>query len=315
MLLPGSFKTAYEAIIQDLEKGVDYVRSRLNAELAEFRPVVIQVRRKEAESLYAKLQKGDAATVFDVEDLIAARGVFLHTTEAQDAMTTTERVFPPIETKNVEAGKPTDFRYQQPHLICHLPSDYLARHPNLSQLKIEIQFTTYVQHALQESTHDVIYKGQRFSWREHRLDGRLRGLLEIVDDVLANVSSVANVEDEPTYELFDGRNKIIDAAKESFSGTSLPEDMRRFAITVEGILQSAEITPAELVEFMGRHTDIAQAFSLTPVDKVLGVALRERREKLLTKSRRRLFLVTPELETVVPEAKLIPADRRVQVSE
>lgn len=162
MLLPGSFKTAYEAIIPDLEQGVEYVRSRLHAELAEFRPVVIQVRRKEAESLYAKLQKGEAASIFDVEDLIAARGVFLHTAEAQNAMTTAERVFPPIEAKNVEAGKPTDFRYQQPHLICRLPNDYLARHPNLTQLKIEVQFTTYVQHALQESTHDVIYKASAF---------------------------------------------------------------------------------------------------------------------------------------------------------
>ncbi|MCK1805343.1 MULTISPECIES: hypothetical protein [unclassified Micromonospora] len=313
MLLPGSFKTAYEAIIPDLEQGVEYVRSRLHAELAEFRPVVIQVRRKEAESLYAKLQKGEAASIFDVEDLIAARGVFLHTAEAQNAMTTAERVFPPIEAKNVEAGKPTDFRYQQPHLICRLPNDYLARHPNLTQLKIEVQFTTYVQHALQESTHDVIYKGQRFSWREHRLDGRLRGLLEIVDDVLANVSSVANIGDEPNYELFDARNRIIEAARESFADSSLPDDMRRFAITVEGILQAAEISPAELVEFMNRHADIAQAFSLTPVDKVLGIALRERREKLLSRSKRRLFLVTPELETVVPEAKTIPAGQRVKV--
>lgn len=313
MLLPGSFKTAYDAIAPELDQGVDYVRSRLNAELAEFRPVVIQVRRKEAGSLYAKLQKGDSKSIFDVEDLIAARGVFLHTTEVQEAMVTAQRVFSPIETKNVEVGKPTDFRYQQPHLICHLPVDYLARHPNLTQVRIEIQFTTYVQHALQESTHDVIYKGQRFSWREHRLDGRLRGLLEIVDDVLANVSSVANISDEPTYDLFDARNEIIDAARESFSDSSLPDDMRRFAITVEGILQAAEISPNELAAFMAQHPDIAQALSLTPVDKVLGIALRERRDKLLAKSRRRYFVVTPELETVVPEARMIPADRRVGI--
>lgn len=127
------------------------------------------------------------------------------------------------------------------------------------------------------------------------------------------MSSVANIGDEPNYELFDARNRIIEAARESFADSSLPDDMRRFAITVEGILQAAEISPAELVEFMNRHADIAQAFSLTPVDKVLGIALRERREKLLSRSKRRLFLVTPELETVVPEAKTIPAGQRVKV--
>ncbi|MFC9744368.1 RelA/SpoT domain-containing protein [Streptomyces niveus] len=313
-VVSASFRGTYSEIEQSLEVGAEWLEARLKADLHEFRPVTIQVRVKAADSIFAKLQKGDYERIWDVEDLVAGRAVFLHPSDIDSAIESIEGKFPTFETKNVEAGKPNDFRYQQPHLIVGFPLDYVERHPELSDVKIELQLTTYIQHALQESTHDVIYKGARFSWREARLDGRLRGLLEIVDDVLANISNVAQVNEDPTYELFDRRNAIIDAAQGLWRAEQLPTDMRRFAITIEGLIIAAGVSVDELTEMAKSHSDLVGALSLNPVDKIVGILLRERFDDLLRGIKRRKLLISSELEDMVAEASKWPAQKRVTLS-
>lgn len=313
-MLPASFRTQYDLVEAILGAAKEYLDSRLRAELNDLNPVVIQSRIKQPGSVYVKLCKGETNCLWELDDLVAARGVFLHPRQVQQALEVTRATFPIIEERNVDASKPTDFHYQQPHLLIHLPEDYVERHIEFRRLKLEVQFTTYVQHALQESTHDVIYKGGRFSWREHRLDGRLRGLLEIVDEVLENVAGVAGVGDEPPYPLFDRRNSVLNVVQNLFTAESLPPDLRRFAITVDGLLESAGLEASELETLAKNHPDLMGSFSLTPVDKLLGMLLRERGDQLLLKSRSRKFLVSPELETLVPETSKIPPDKRVSLS-
>ncbi|MDT0265576.1 RelA/SpoT domain-containing protein [Streptomyces sp. DSM 44915] len=297
--------------MQELESGAEWLRARLRADLHDLHPVTIQVRTKSTESVFAKLQKGDYGDLWEIEDLIAARAVLLHPTDIKAAIDRVRLMLQFLDAKNIDAGRPSDFRYQQPHLISMFPSDYIERHPEVSRVKLEIQFTTYIQHALQESTHDVIYKGERFSWREARLDGRLRGLLEIVDDVLANISNMAQVDSDPSYEIFDKRNEIIDAARSIWRQDQLPSDMRRFAITVEGLLSASGVSIREFIELCGRHCDLIEALSLSPVDKTVGVLLRERYDQLLRGIKKRRILISSELEDLVPEARRWPKEKRV----
>ncbi|MFE7359211.1 RelA/SpoT domain-containing protein [Streptomyces sp. NPDC057543] len=309
--IPASFRTAYDDLAGELEAGKKYLVSRLQAELDDLNPVVIQVRVKDAGSIYAKLQKGESSQLLDLDDLIAARAVFLHPQQVSLAMDACQKTFPIIEERNTVAGKPDDFRYQQPHLIAGFPHDYVERKPTLGKVKVEIQFTTYIQHALQESTHDVIYKGERFSWREHRLDSRLRGLLEIVDEVLANLQDLAKVDEDPFYPIFDSRNLIIGAAQELWDAEELPADLRRFAITVEGLLKLSGFEVSDWLAVAQEHGDLIHAYSLTPVDKVIGVILRDRHEKFIQSLKKRRVLVSSELEGLVPQALNIPQQNRV----
>ncbi|MFE3141110.1 RelA/SpoT domain-containing protein [Streptomyces scopuliridis] len=313
-IISASFRGKYSEISQSLEVGAEWLNARLAADLHDLRPVSLQVRVKSVDSVFAKLQKGDYEGIWGIEDLIAARAVFLHPADVGNAIKAIGGKFPHVETKNTEVGRPNDFRYQQPHLIVGFPQDYIDRHPELKEVKIELQFTTYIQHALQESTHDVIYKGSRFSWREARLDGRLRGLLEIVDDVLANISNVAQVDAEPVYDLFDSRNHIIEAAEQLWTADRLPADMRRFAITVEGILSAAGVTVEQLMDLSALHPDLVEALSLSPVDKIVGILLRERFNELLKGIKRRKLLISSELEDMVPQAAKWPSEKRVALS-
>ncbi|MFJ7238149.1 hypothetical protein ACIQWB_13540 [Streptomyces olivaceus] len=310
--VPASFRAAYDELASELEVGKKYLDSRLQAELDDLNPVAIQVRVKDAGSIYAKLQKGESPELLDLDDLIAARAVFLHPQQVSLAMEACQKTFTVIEERNTEVGKPDDFRYQQPHLIAGFPRDYVERKPALARVKVEIQFTTYIQHALQESTHDVIYKGARFSWREHRLDSRLRGLLEIVDELLANLQDLAQVDEEPPYPLFDSRNRIIEAAQEIWDDGELPVDLRRFAITVEGLLKLSGFDVADWLAVAQEHGDLIHAYSLTPVDKVIGVILRDRPGKFIQSLKKRRILVSSELEELVPQAIKIPQENRVR---
>ncbi|WP_406383975.1 RelA/SpoT domain-containing protein [Streptomyces sp. NBC_00117] len=309
--VPASFRTAYDELAGELEVGKKYLVSRLQAELDDLNPVVIQVRVKDAGSIYAKLQKGESNELLDLDDLIAARAVFLHPQQVTLAMEACQKTFPILEERNTAVGKPDDFRYQQPHLIVGFPRDYVERKPALGKVKVEIQFTTYIQHALQESTHDVIYKGARFSWREHRLDSRLRGLLEIVDEVLANLQDLAQVDEDPPYPVFDSRNLIIAAATDLWDTEDLPVDLRRFAITVEGLLKLSGFEVSDWLAVAREHRDLIHAYSLTPVDKVIGVILRDRHEKFIQSLKKRRVLVSSELEELVPQALKIPQQNRV----
>ncbi|WP_165554250.1 hypothetical protein [Kribbella capetownensis] len=269
---------------------------------------------KDDESVLAKLQRGDCRSLFDLDDLVAARAVLLHSSQVNEALELSRASFSDvIAEKNTNVGNPSDFKYQQPHLIVRLPADYLLRHPEFAQIRIELQFTTYIQHALQESTHDLIYKGGRFSWREHRLDGQLRGLLEVVDHVLENIASVADAADDPPYGTFDRRNEILVVLRDVLPSYSLPKDLRRLVLTVEELLAAAGVGVEDLPDLLGRHDDLVRALSLTAVDKVFGALFRENPERMLSKARGRVFVITSELETMVPEIKRIPPDRRVNL--
>lgn len=314
-VVPPAFRAAYDDLLPALELGKSYWVSRLNAELQELRPVVIQTRIKEPVSIYSKIQKGDYASLFDIEDLIACRAVFLHPAVVKDALSLVSSVFPVVEERNVAVGKPVEFSYNQPHLIIRFPQEYVERNSRLANILTEIQFPTYIQHALQESVHDVTYKGSRFSWNEHRLDGRLRGLLEIVDDVLENVSSTASTGVDPEYELFDKRNRLIEIFKKTWPNGQLPTDMRRFVLSTETLLACAKVNPEEFATMLENNPDVVQALSLNVADKVLGVLLRERFDDLVKGLKSRRIYVPDELAVFVANIDKFPADKKFKLIE
>src|SRR6266545_869563 len=107
--VPSSFRGAYADLAPTLEMGRQYLESRLKAELHELHPVLVETRVKEEQSAYAKIQKGDFKRLLEVDDLIAARAVFLHPASLETGLSTARVVFPVISEKNIAAGRPTDF--------------------------------------------------------------------------------------------------------------------------------------------------------------------------------------------------------------
>lgn len=272
------------------------------------------MRIKAPFSTYEKIQKGGYGELREIEDLVAARAIFLHPSHVRQAVELVNDSFPVVSSKNDEVAKPYEFQYRQPHLVLTLPEEYLKRHRSLHWVRCEVQFTTYIQHALQESVHDVIYKGHRFSWQAHRLDGRLRGLLEIVDSVLENMENVVEIEEEPGYELFDKRNEIIEQCREIWSSDDLPTDLRRFAITIEQLLRIADAAPGDLLEFASRNQDIVQAIPLNAIDKVIGILLRERSVQMRNRIKDRKILVSTELESFLSREHMLPDGNRFKTS-
>jgi len=247
-----------------------------------------------------------------MDDLVGVRAIFLHPSHVDTGRQIAEAVFQVEKIVPADTPSPDDMSYKEPHLIVKLPADYLSRHSEANDILVEIQLTTQLQDALQRSVHAVVYKGDSFSWRKARLATQIRGILELIDGVLEQVEVAATVRAEREHPPYLTRNEIVDFAKATFRSAELPSDMRRFAITVEAMLIAARIQPDSLREIASRHSDLRDANSITPVEKVVGMLLREHGNDIARRlTAKRRVVITPELETLCPEARLISPGRRV----
>jgi ppGpp synthetase/RelA/SpoT-type nucleotidyltranferase len=313
MILPASFEAKYAELRPHLEFLAEQIDGQLRSVLSSIETAFILSRIKEPESVLLKLQRGDVSSLLEVDDMVGLKVVVPHPGDLSRAYASVEQGMTVVRVVNADVGRPEDFPYREPHVIVRLPDAVATRHPEAGQLMAEIQITTYLQHALQESVHSVAYKGELFSWRRWRLAAQLRGTLELADNVLEQVAEVAKLQGDPAYPPFDERNRIVETCREVFREVELPSDLRRLALIVEMMLAAAQMSLEDLKEGFLAHEDLTRAISLSPVDKVIAVILRQKGHSFidrLPKNARRI-IVSPELEDACPEAGRIPANRRV----
>ncbi len=292
----------------------EQIEGQVRAVLRGVETASIRSRLKQPESAFLKLQRGEVRSLTQVEDLVGVKVVVLHPGELSRAFEAVKSGMNVVRVVNDEVSKPEEFRYKEPHVIVRLPESVVLRHPETTGITAEIQITTYLQHALQESVHSVAYKGDLLSWSRWRLAAQLRGMLELADNVLEQVAKVAELQEDPVYATFDARNAIIKTSRMIFREPELPEDLRRLALIIEGFLRASQMSLEELVAAFNSHPDLRDAISLSPVDKVIAVILREKGRAFidrLPKSHR--IVVSPELKDACPLVEQIPADRKVEL--
>jgi hypothetical protein len=95
------------------------------------------------------------------------------------------------------------------------PVDHMERRQEPAGIRAEPRFAIYVQHAVRESTHDLIYQRERFSERELRLHSCLSRLPEIVDGVLESRPDGRRSLESLSIQ-FEGRSAMN---AESYDGT------------------------------------------------------------------------------------------------
>ena len=293
----------------------DYLQGRLRTELAELKPITIEARVKTPEGVSQKLQTGRYQSLADLDDLVGLKVVLVRRSMIVPAIEIVRGACDVIDEVQRKVN-PTEFAYRQPHLIVRPQAEYGERHPELSDIRAEIQFTTALQHALDTATHDFDYKGASFGWQNFRIVAQLRGTLELADSILDNVeASAAFIESgvSAPQELIDGQ-ATLDVLLEAFSPEVLPPDQRRMATIVRAWLAALQKDAEWLRRALGAHADLVHALSLSPVDAVLGVMLREAGDDLVSGYSGCLF-VSAELESLCPQANIVPAGRRVVVAQ
>jgi ppGpp synthetase/RelA/SpoT-type nucleotidyltranferase len=314
MVVPAALTEALGILQPALETLRDYVHDRVRAELAELNPIAIVPRIKRSDSVNQKLQTGRYQALADLDDLVGVKVVLLRRSMIRPAMDITNGAFDAIREVSRPVS-PMEFGYREPHIIVRPQVEYLERHEELRSLKAEIQFTTALQHALDTVTHGFDYKGQSFEWQNFRVVAQLRGTLELADSILDNVEASAALMEAGVpapLDFVDGQT-TLDVLAGVFSADAMSPDHRRMATVIVAWLRAINQDATWLRSALEKHGDLVNALSLSCVEAVLGVMLREVGEDLVAAYPGH-FCVSVELESLCPQAAVVPQERRVKLT-
>lgn len=323
LVLPRSFEVAYEALL-DTAKAVETRANQACSRWAADHGVVIRTRVKAPASCYLKLQKGGYRRLTDLEDLVGVRFVGQSTAFFESADQFLDERFAVILRRANVTPAPDNLRYDPQHVVATLEhGEFLDIEPEgpWRDLKVEFQLCTEMADAVDRASHPLAYKASKLSWRNVRTVAELRGLVGIAERILAHPEEVVSLQEERQYPLFEELNEIIKVSSDLFGEDALPDDRRRYALAVKRMLKSADADADRLRQMALESPELASFADLGVTDRVLGLVLTGMSSDqvgsfvaaMCRYDHAEAIVVPAELAELCPEARWIPAERRVVI--
>lgn len=152
-------------------------------------------RVKTADSLAGKLiRKGQKYNdINDITDNIGVRIITLFNDDVDRVASYMEKAFNVDWNESIDKRKMHEynsFGYNSLHFICRVPKSVYtdAEHPEVNEIRFEIQMRSTLQHAWAEMEHEVGYKNEIEMPPEYkRMLGRLSGMLELADEEFSRI--------------------------------------------------------------------------------------------------------------------------------
>ena len=187
----------YHQFLPVYEQMAAVIPERLNEFFVEAGIVVaaMEHRVKDEKSLKGKLQrKGNKySSIHDVTDVVGIRVITFYTDDVDKVASVLERLFEIDWENSIDKRKVHEidsFGYLSLHYICRIPESAYTdpEHPELNQIRFEVQMRTILQHAWANMNHDTGYKsGVEIPLVYQRNLNRLAGMLELVDDEFSRI--------------------------------------------------------------------------------------------------------------------------------
>ena len=187
----------YRTLLPVYRQMADVIPERLKDFFNEAGIIVaaLEHRVKSEESLVGKLAlKGSKyGSIHDITDLIGIRVITFYIDDVDKVASVLERLFEIDWENSVDKRKAHDtdsFGYLSLHYICRIPESTYSDHdhPELNEIRFEVQMRTVLQHAWANMNHDTGYKSGVEIPRVYLRDlSRLAGMLELVDDEFSRI--------------------------------------------------------------------------------------------------------------------------------
>ena len=215
-------------------------------------------RIKSMESFALKLECGRWRGFEDIDDLLAAVLVVENLSGLQQAELLVANTFRVVrrrpKSRHLTTTRADEFPFDDTRLyVCWSPAALVPK-PQYGGLVFEIQLRTFLQHAWNIATHDVVYKTDRMEWPKERLAAQVRASLEQAEVTLHEMDKLAKSvvlrrSDQQTRRIASVTKLLLDL----WERQRLPEDVKRLSTNVLALIEAMGISVRRLREIMAEE--------------------------------------------------------------
>lgn len=274
-----------------LEKIHEVVMASIKQALThnEVEVTAVEGRIKQRSSLIGKLiRKGHKYhTLDDITDLVGFRVITLFSDDVDRVASYMEKMFDIDWGESIDKRKMhemSSFGYNSLHYICRIPKTMYEdkQHPELNDIRFEVQMRSTLQHAWAAMNHDLGYKSEIETPPEYmRMFGRLAGMLELADEEFSRIRiSIASYRRRMEALIQAGELSEVKLDGDTFSTyiAQKPFDnlMNRIAAINQGEIQEMSFEPfypllkeagmktlQDVEDFIKQNEDDAYKFSMS----------------------------------------------------
>lgn len=216
----------------------------------------VEGRIKQRDSLIGKLvRKGHKYhSLDDITDIVGFRVITLFSDDVDRVASYMEKMFDVDWNESIDKRKMhemSSFGYNSLHYICRIPKSLYedGQHPELNDIRFEVQMRSTLQHAWAAMNHDLGYKSEIETPPEYmRMFGRLAGMLELADEEFSRIRiSVATYRRRMEALIQAGELSEVQLDGDTFSTyiAQKPFDslMKRIAAINQGEIQEMSFEP------------------------------------------------------------------------
>ena len=309
MKIPGSIRQLHESATEKyvhLQKDVDSLLQNQKRPSWHY-----ESRLKSLESFAIKLESGRWRNLTKVDDLLASVIVVENNTTLPAAETLIKRFFDVKERRPPNSQQTTiraeAFPFDDVRLYAGWPSNAPAPKPRYAGLIFEVQLRTFLQHAWNVATHDIVYKSMTKDWSKERLAAQVRANLENAEVVLCEIDTLARSKVLARIDKYTQRvNRITELLERHWETNSLPEDVKGLSSNVERLIRAMNVSIERLSKILETEKGIGLGTlpqNLSPFGIITSSLLRQERSAMhnLLCNARRGFTIWIPSELDLPE--------------